>query len=122
MCLPDLFLYSWLIVSFCLLGTVCVLLVEEFVGPRIKWWRVAVIESYNHTWMFPFVRKDVVLLTFCTVSVISHFGSSLDGRVFTGKKEKKNTTMYFSLRKIMLRQISVLFVVVFQLKLHFSMF
>lgn len=45
MCLPDLFLYSWLIVSFCLLGTVCVLLVEEVVGPRIKWWRVAVIES-----------------------------------------------------------------------------
>lgn len=77
-------------------------LIEKVIGPKNK-----IVEDSCYTWMLPFVRKDVVLLTSCTVSVMSHFVSSMDGRVFNGKKgkEEENTTVYFSLRKIMLQQI-----------------
>lgn len=53
-----------------------VLLVEKVVGSKNK-----MVEGSFYTWMLPFVRKDVVLLTSCTVSVMSHFGSSMNGRV-----------------------------------------
>lgn len=50
-----------------------VLLVQKVVGPKNK-----MVEGSCCTWMLPFLRKDVVLLTSCTVSVMSHFGSSMD--------------------------------------------